>query len=259
MVNFTNFLILFYKYTIKILSYFFLKSKENKEKLLNIKNSHLGENCFLIGNGPSLSSKDLDLISSHNIFSIASNNIHKLSESTTWRPNITVIDDFSFLLSIRNIKKIIDFPSDFLFTRIDYSALFNYKKAVFCNFEGGNKLLINPKFSFDLLSNIYSIGTVSYVMIQLAVFMGFNKIYLIGFDHKFQFELNQHNSLTINRTPNHFYNDTSKMFVKKFEMDIAYEKVKSQMKTSNFNVVNLSRNTNLQIFEKGDFDEVIKS
>ena len=60
------------------------------------------------------------------------------------------------------------------------------------NFKDQVKYFINKppfenklKFSNDIEKEVYGSGSVSYVMLQFAIYMGFKKIYLIGFDHSF--------------------------------------------------------------------------
>ena len=49
------------------------------------KNKHLGERCFIVGNGPSLKNTKLDLIK--NEFSFAMNRISMIFDFTEWRPS----------------------------------------------------------------------------------------------------------------------------------------------------------------------------
>ena len=43
----------------------------NRERLLSLKNTHQGESCFIIGNGPSLKAQDLEALKNNHIFSFA--------------------------------------------------------------------------------------------------------------------------------------------------------------------------------------------
>lgn len=53
------------------------KSKYGK-KLREIKNSHKGERCFVVANGPSLTSEDLEKIYQNNEYSFGMNRIYKM-------------------------------------------------------------------------------------------------------------------------------------------------------------------------------------
>lgn len=61
--------------------------------MARIHNSHLGESCFVIGNGPSLASKDLDILQKNKIDTFAVNRIFKIFPQTDWRPTYYVSTD----------------------------------------------------------------------------------------------------------------------------------------------------------------------
>lgn len=53
-------------------------------KVKKLKDSHLGESCFIIGNGPSLTLEDLNKIK--NVVSFSCNRVNILLDKTDWRP-----------------------------------------------------------------------------------------------------------------------------------------------------------------------------
>ena len=58
-----------------------------------IHNSHLGESCFVIGNGPSLTAEDLTTLHEKGIDTFAVNRIFKIFPQTEWRPTYYVSTD----------------------------------------------------------------------------------------------------------------------------------------------------------------------
>ena len=60
----------------------------NRERLAALKDTHKGESCFIIGNGPSLKAEDLELLKNNNIFCFASKRINLIYDKTSWRPDI---------------------------------------------------------------------------------------------------------------------------------------------------------------------------
>ena len=56
------------------------------KKLKQFKNTHKGETCFIIGNGPSLKVGDLTRIHELGIPSFAFNRIFCIFDETPWRP-----------------------------------------------------------------------------------------------------------------------------------------------------------------------------
>ena len=166
------------------------------------RNAYDGRRCFIIGNGPSLTVKDLETLMRHGEISIASNSIYNLFPQTDWRPDIYTVHDF------QEIKK----------TRDKISAVHAGIKIVAMSAAGrvydidGAILLrlIEPgrgevRFSDDVSRCVYDGGTVTYVSIQCAVYMGFKEIILLGVDHSFAREMDKDGRITANSgVKNHF-------------------------------------------------------
>ncbi|HJD45240.1 MAG TPA: hypothetical protein H9909_00215, partial [Candidatus Mediterraneibacter norfolkensis] len=68
--------------------------KDWKQRLagLHLKNKHKGERCFVIGNGPSLTAEDLELLKGEITF--AANRIYMLFDRTDWRPTYYFCADY---------------------------------------------------------------------------------------------------------------------------------------------------------------------
>jgi hypothetical protein len=73
---------------------------------------------------------------------------------------------------------------------------------------GGPAKNAPPRFSRDIRFDYWGGATVTYVTMQLAYFMGFQKVYLIGVDHRFRAEGDPH-QLVVAQGPdrNHFSPD----------------------------------------------------
>ena len=61
--------------------------------MAKIRNTHLGESCFIIGNGPSLTVEDLDTLHQKGIDTFAVNRIYQIFPKTDWRPTYFVSTD----------------------------------------------------------------------------------------------------------------------------------------------------------------------
>ena len=79
----------FVKYHLVKAEFFF--DFENKHKIKEFKNRHLGEKCFIIGNGPSLKVEDLDKLQNQITFSC--NMIYNTLSETKWRPYYYFVHD----------------------------------------------------------------------------------------------------------------------------------------------------------------------
>lgn len=56
-----------------------------------MKDSHKGERCFLIGNGPSLTGEDLHLLKDE--YTFGTNMVYKIFDKTDWRPSFHCVSD----------------------------------------------------------------------------------------------------------------------------------------------------------------------
>lgn len=63
------------------------------KQLSKYKNRHKGQRCFIVANGPSLTSKDLDLLHERGEVAFGMNRIYKMFEQTNWRPIYYVCED----------------------------------------------------------------------------------------------------------------------------------------------------------------------
>lgn len=175
----------------------FMKSKYNKiyrdylqsedsSFLKGLKNSKQGNRCFIVCNGPSLSTDDLELIK--NEYSFAFNRIYYIFDKTAWRPSFYVsVDKDVILMNNKEIKEI-DVPIKFLDIYAKNCVVQKPNMHYICCKDG---FIVRPysdkgiNFSLDISAGYSDGGTVTYVAIQLAVYMGFKEIYLLGVDHSY--------------------------------------------------------------------------
>ena len=80
---------------IYILSHF--SDSKYAKQLKCFKNIHEGETCFIIGNGPSLNSDDLEKIYKKCIPTFAFNRIYLMFDNTNWRPSYYISQDEKML------------------------------------------------------------------------------------------------------------------------------------------------------------------
>jgi len=110
-----------------------------------------------------------------------------------------------------------------------------------------------PKFSEDFSRKAYEGWTVTYVCLQLAVYMGFKEIYLIGVDFNY--------SANLLDERNHFSPDYIKpggtvgnIFVE--EVRNAYTSAKKYADSHGLKIYNATRGGKLEVFERVDFDDL---
>lgn len=240
-----------------------------KKNIKKYHNKHLGERCFIIGNGPSLNKEDLDFIKDE--VSFASNKIYKIFSETTWRPKYYCIQDGPLL---SNMSEEIMSPlnsSEKTFIRMSLQSKVSKK------LKKTKKILYVPvvepyykenkvNFSYKVNNFIYDGWTVTYMAMQIAVYMGFKKIYLLGVDHSFPFEKKIDGSIVeVNGVDKaHFYETNEKdnkikLHRSNFKeiVDLAYneaERVSSESKK--FKIYNSTKGGKLEIFERINLKEI---
>ena len=150
-----------------------------------IHNSHLGESCFIIGNGPSLSAEDLTKLHENNIDSFAVNRIFKIFPQTPWRPTYYVNTDFVLIRDI--LDEVNKLPVKHKFIPLQ-DKFYHDSKVKGAHHFFRNDLRENDQddgFSLDCTEQVNTRGTVTIDCMQLAWHMGYKHIYLLGVDHNF--------------------------------------------------------------------------
>ena len=173
----------------------FLKKRSSNfirnRQLKQFKNRHQGERCFIIGNGPSLTAGDLDNLRSETTF--ASNKIYLAFDQTDWRPSYYVVEDDHMIRqhhqAIRELNGFVKFVSD------DWGSYFRGDHKVVMYPRTLLDLNRFPRFSGNASRYVFCGYMVTYISLQLAYFMGFNRVYLLGVD--FDYTLSHNGSDTI--------------------------------------------------------------
>jgi len=152
------------------------KGAQSRRQIRERKGRFKGERAFLIGNGPSL--KDMDLSPLRDEFTFGLNRIYllfpKMGFPTSFLVSVNrlVIEQFSDEIAQSNSLKFIGWRAR--------NDRFSPTDTIYLN----NK--IDFGFSKNLPRHVYEVGTVTYIAMQLAFYMGFKKVILIGVDHSFE-------------------------------------------------------------------------
>lgn len=170
--------------------------RESIHRLAAYQNVNQGKRCFIIGNGPSLRQTDLTLLK--NEFTFGMNRIYlmfpELGFSTTYflTVNSLVIEQCAEDIRGLPIPKFLSWRShsfiepveDLMFLHTTYTG---------------------PKFAQDARGRLWEGATVTYVALQLAFYMGFAQVILIGVDHSYSTQ-GKPNTTVVSQgdDPNHF-------------------------------------------------------
>lgn len=213
------------------------------------KNKYSGERCFIVATGPSLRTEDLDVLKAQNIITFSVNTIFKAFKQTSWRPTYYVTDDYRAIREnsklIESIPEIASFVGDTckLFWDESHSEkIIKYHK----HYEYfGDRL---PKFTEDFSRKSYTGLTVTYTCIQLAAYMGFTEIYLLGVDCNY-----------INNSRNNYFFQSDKKDSFDHQVDktvLAYKAARKYADAHGIKIYNATRGGMLEVFERVDFDSL---
>lgn len=238
-------------------------------KLKEFKGKHMGERCFVIGNGPSLRIEDLERL--NNVVTFASNSIFALYEHTDWRPVYYCAIDPVFCKTVMADKKKLRTISDACagaFVPVlsegikyindsDINNLYYVKRLKKINESG------LPYFSESCDEQVYSGGTVTYDMLQLAVYMGFKEIYLLGVDfHYYPGEGDENHMKELSEITQELYAENTSRYGVPYIVDMdlqsaCYRSTKKYADAHGIQIYNATRGGLLEVFERVDFDSLI--
>jgi len=183
------------------------------EELSFFYNRYLGRRCFIIGNGPSLNQCDLSLLKDE--YSFAVNSFYYKTRETGFRPTFFVVEDSSVIKE--NVKEILEYKAPFKFFPSIYKSLHPKQSGTYFFklnrgfYEKSSPNYAIPRFSQDITEEIYCGQSVTYVNLQLAFFMGFTEVYLIGMDFNYDIPVSHKRTgdvlLSDTDDPNHFHKD----------------------------------------------------
>jgi len=153
----------------------------HSKRLLKFKDIHRGESCFIIGNGPSLNKMDLSPLRDRHTFGL--NKIYLMFDRVDLNLSYHVaVNSLVIEQSIREFEAL-KCPS-FLSYGGAHKVIQNLDHIYLLATDG----YFSAQCSFykDLSKPITEGYTVTYVAMQIAYYMGFKTVYLIGVDHNFK-------------------------------------------------------------------------
>ena len=137
------------------------------------------DRCFVIGNGPSLNRTNLERLRDE--VTIAMNGFFLKTPELSWTPTFYVVEDH--LVAEDRAKWIQEFkgPVKLFPANLAY-CLEEADDTIFFNLRPRKSYPHGFDFSLDASDVVYTGGTVTYSCLQLAHYLGFKEIHLIGVD-----------------------------------------------------------------------------
>lgn len=239
------------------------QNSKDSQYIKTFKNKYAGKRCFIIGNGPSLRFEDLNLLV--NEYTFGANRIYKFFDRTIWRPSFYMATDRDVIreswqdLNAYNFNEIfLDVDPDFDLSQINGNVTRIYQDAKFRI----NKYNDLTAYISEDVSKCFSVGyTVTFCAIQFAIYMGFKEIYLLGMDFNFSTRRGKNGSIQKdNSIKDHFY-EKKYNAITPFYYDnnlYAYNVAKQYADVHGIKIFNATRGGKLEVFERVDFDSIIK-
>lgn len=244
-------------------------TSDNYKRLRSYKDKHKGERCFLIGNGPSLSLLDLEKIKDETCF--ACNLIYKIYDSTEWRAKYYCVTDIVFAKTVaKEIAENISVP---IFTTDRTAKILSkaHPKIMTAvqHYTAEPYFVHKNFFAYYVPAN----ATVMSFMIELAIYMGFSEIYLLGVDCSNGFVSGGHftndyenkDMLEIEKRRARRIVEGKHMTLEelgKWRQDrsmFAYMKLRKYADAHGVKIYNATRGGYLEEFERVDLDEVVSA
>lgn len=240
--------------------------------LKKFKNIHLNERCFIIATGPSLRIEDLNKLKDELTFSM--NSIVLSFGKTDWRPTYYAIFDRDiykkFIDAVIDSKMKNVFLGNNLFRYVKKRKNFNKYFFPLYMFNHENALPPNKyytKFSDDIYSVVYDSGTILYCVLQIAIYMGFKEIYLVGADcnyygdvkHFIEYPLGdkEEKVTDIDELQKNAEQKKKQADNRYYRMITGYKEAKKYADSNGIKIFNATRGGMLEVFDRVNLDEVI--
>lgn len=222
------------------------------ERVRALRDKHKGQRCFIIGNGPSLKHTDLRLLKDEVTF--GSNRIYLLFDQIGFPT--------TYYLSVNRLV-VQQCAEDIM--KVPCPKLIGWHCRDLVTFTQDMMFLQSqPEVGFhtDVTGGVWEGGTVTYVALQVAYYMGFDKAVLVGVDHSFKAQGKPH-AMVVSQgdDPDHFdpqyFGKGFRWQLADLEMsELAYRLAKFHFERAGRQVVDATVGGKLQVFPKVDYQSM---
>jgi hypothetical protein len=153
-------------------------------RLAEYKDIHHGRRGFIIGNGPSLKNTDLSLLQGEYTFGM--NRIYLLFPELGFQTsyylaiNTLVVEQCAGDIRHLSMPRFLSWRSRTAYQAGSHNHSENNEAPIYLH-----TTYTGPKFAQDVRGRLWEGATVTYVALQVAFYMGFEQVILIGVDHSF--------------------------------------------------------------------------
>jgi hypothetical protein len=223
-------------------------------QLKKFKDKHKGEDCFILGNGPSLNKMDLAPLANYHTF--GQNKIFLIFEKVDL--------NLSYLVSVNQLV-IEQSARQFETMKCPVFLSHTAAKGVVNDQENIQRLHTLNIWSFyeDISQPICEGNTVTFVSLQIAYYLGFQRVFLIGVDHSFKQSGASHEVQTyVGNDENHFHPDYFKgqqwQLADVYGSEVSYHLANYFYQKDGRQIFDATVGGKLDVFPKIEFEQALK-
>lgn len=166
------------------------------DRLSIFKDRHAGQRCILVCNGPSLNAMELAFLRREIVIGL--NKIYLGLDRFGFHPRYLVaVNDRVIAQSVEAFRKLncVKFISQRNAGLVDEDGLTHYIETT----------APKRRFFTNIQEGVCEGGTVTYAALQIAFYMGFQDVYIVGMDHRFEYSGEPNEARVLEGAdPNHF-------------------------------------------------------
>jgi len=232
------------------------RGRRSRHQLEELRDQYTGNRCFIIGNGPSLSDTDLAPLRDEYTFGLNRGYLlfERIGGATTFlvAVNRYVVEQFGAeLLAVPTVKFVSWRARSYLPERQDVILVRRSRPRT---------------FSSNVATNgAWEGATVTYVAMQLAFHLGFQRVILIGVDHSFATTGTPNKLITATASDlNHFdpnyFGPGVRWELPDLKMsEVAYQLAREHFEAHGREIVDATVGGKLTVFPKVDYESVLQN
>jgi hypothetical protein len=227
--------------------------RDSIQRLAALRDKHKGQRCFLIGNGPSLKQTDLSRLKGE--FTLGQNRIYLAFPDWGFST--------SYFLSVNDL--VVEQCAQEI-QNLGMPRFVSWRARKWLKPQPGlffiHTTYTGEKFAQDIRERVWEGGTVTYTSLQVAYFLGFSEVILVGVDHNYVTQ-GKPNATVVSQgdDPNHF---DPKYFGKGFRWQLpdliqweeAYRLARRTYEADGRRVVDATVGGKLTVFPKVDYNSL---
>lgn len=234
--------------------------------LAELKGKYTGQRCFIIANGPSLRAEDLDLLQERGEITFGMNRIYKMFDQTSWRPTYYVCEDELIAQSQQKEIGAIESEEKFIPIELHWWHGVEITDCRYFHLNYDEKERFPMSFSTDCAHQLDCRGTVTFTCMQLAAYMGFSEIYLLGVDHNYQKTIDINGNVVVDQSAKDYFCEGYDADIKDVVVHDMGNNTRAYMDAKRYcdatsgrvTIYNATRGGKLEVFQRVDFDSLFQ-